>query len=382
MSDEAAEQSSDGQPSDGNADDGGLVALIPRLPKVLLHDHLDGGLRPATIVELAAAAGHELPTTDPDELGRWFVESARAGSLERYLETFAHTVAVLQTADNLRRVAHEAVLDLAADGVVYAELRYAPEQHVERGLSLQEVVDAVRAGLDEGVVAARESGHPIRVGAILCAMRHLDRWQEVAELAIANRDAGVVAFDLAGPEDGFPASRFPGVFDTLRAAHFPCTLHAGEAAGLDSVAGAIAEGALRLGHGVRVADDVTADELGDRLGTLAHWVRDRRLALEMCPSSNLDTRAVSSIAEHPATRLRNLGFAVTVNTDNRLQSGTSMTRELTLLVEQAGWTLADLEDVAVTAAAHAFVHLDERAALIDTVIRPAYAAARGGRHRA
>lgn len=369
-------------PEPAAEDEAPVAALIASLPKVLLHDHLDGGLRPATVVELAASIGHELPTTDPEELGRWFVEAASAGSLERYLETFAHTVAVLQTAPALQRVAREAVLDLAADGVVYAEIRFAPEQHLEQGLTLQEVVDAVRAGFDEGVAQAREQGRPIRVLAILCAMRHLDRWQEVAELAVANRDAGVVAFDLAGPEDGYLPSAHPEVFELLRNTHFPCTLHAGEAAGTGSIAAAVAQGALRLGHGVRLADDIGADELGDRLGELAHWVRDRRLALEVCPSSNVQTGGAPSIAEHPVTRLHRLGFAVTVNTDNRLQSGTSLGRELTLLVEQAGWTLHDLEDVAVTAAAHAFVHHDERAALIDTVIRPAYAAARGGRHRA
>ena len=377
-SDEGAAETGD----TGTDDAASLVALIPTLPKVLLHDHLDGGLRPATVVELAAEIGHELPSTDPDELGRWFVEAASAGSLERYLETFAHTVGVLQTAPALQRVAREAVLDLAADGVVYAEIRFAPEQHLEQGLTLQEVVDAVRAGFDEGAAQARADGRPIRVLAILCAMRHLDRWQDVAALAVANRDAGVVAFDLAGPEDGYLPSTRASVFEALRQAHFPCTVHAGEAAGTDSVADAVAQGALRLGHGVRLADDVSADELGDRLGLLAHWVRDRRIALEVCPSSNVQTGGAPSIAEHPVTRLHRLGFAVTVNTDNRLQSGTSLGRELTLLVEQAGWTLHDLEDVAVTAAAHAFVHDDERAALIDTVIRPAYAAARGGRHRA
>ncbi|CAM5790902.1 adenosine deaminase OS=Cellulomonas persica OX=76861 GN=add2 PE=3 SV=1 [Cellulomonas persica] len=382
-SDEGAAETGDAGTDDAGTDDAAsLVALIPTLPKVLLHDHLDGGLRPATVVELAAEIGHELPSTDPEELGQWFVEAASAGSLERYLETFAHTVGVLQTAPALQRVAREAVLDLAADGVVYAEIRFAPEQHLEQGLTLQEVVDAVRAGFDEGAAQARADGRPIRVLAILCAMRHLDRWQDVAALAVANRDAGVVAFDLAGPEDGYLPSTHASVFEALRQAHFPCTVHAGEAAGTDSVADAVAQGALRLGHGVRLADDVSADELGDRLGLLAHWVRDRRIALEVCPSSNVQTGGAPSIAEHPVTRLHRLGFAVTVNTDNRLQSGTSLGRELTLLVEQAGWTLHDLEDVAVTAAAHAFVHDDERAALIDTVIRPAYAAARGGRHRA
>ncbi len=380
----AGEQSAEAVQADDAVPDAvqALVALVPSLPKVLLHDHLDGGLRPATLVELAAQIDHALPATDPDELAAWFVDAASAGSLERYLETFAHTVAVLQTADALRRVAREAVLDLAADGVVYAELRYAPEQHVEGGLSLQEVVDAVGAGVDEGVTQAREAGTPVRVQLVLCAMRHLDRWAEVAELAVANRDAGVVGFDLAGPEDGYPASAHPEVFAMLRAAHFPFTLHAGEAAGVESVSDAVAAGALRLGHGVRLVDDVGSDDLGDRFGLVAHWVRDQRLALEVCPSSNVQTGAVPSVAEHPVTRLRRLGFAVTVNTDNRLQSGTTLGRELALLVEQAGWTLHDLEDVAVTAAAQAFLHHDERAALIDTVIRPAYAAARGGRHRA
>jgi len=348
--------------------------LVPGLPKVLLHDHLDGGLRPATIVELAAQIGHELPSTDPDELGRWFVESSSAGSLELYLETFAHTVAVMQSADALRRVAAEAAADLAADGVVYAEVRYAPEQHVRGGLALQEVVDAVQAGF------ADVEG--IWVGTILSAMRHLDRADEIAALALANRDAGVVGFDIAGPEAGFPPSRQADAFETLRRAHFPVTVHAGEAAGLDSIAGAVVVGACRLGHGVGLVEDTGTDELGDRLGLLAHWVRDRRIPLELCPSSNLQTGAAASIAAHPVTRLRELGFAVTVNTDNRLQSGTSLSRELTLLVQEAGWTLADLEDVTVTAAMHSFAHHDERTALVDTVIRPAYAAARGGRHRA
>ncbi|GEL95668.1 adenosine deaminase [Cellulomonas composti] len=378
---EPHEQASDEESDDRRADSA-LLTLLPGLPKVLLHDHLDGGLRPQTIVELAAQVGHELPTTDPDELGRWFVEAASAGSLERYLETFAHTVAVLQTADALRRVAREAALDLAADGVVYAEVRYAPEQHLAGGLTLDEVVEAVRAGLDEGAAQAHDDGRPIRVVALLCAMRQADHGAQIARLAVEHRDAGVVGFDLAGPEDGFPATAHAEAFEVLQDAHLPATVHAGEAAGPASIDDAVRAGALRLGHGARLADDIGTDEHGDRLGPLAHWVRDRRLALECCPSSNVQTGAAASIADHPVTRLKRLGFAVTVNTDNRLQSGTSLGRELALLVEHAHWSLADLEDVAVTAAQHAFVHHDERVALVDTVIRPAYAAARGGRHRA
>ncbi|QCB94323.1 adenosine deaminase [Cellulomonas shaoxiangyii] len=363
-----------------------LGAAVRALPKVLLHDHLDGGLRPATVVDLAAQTGHVLPTTDPEALGRWFVESAASGSLERYLETFAHTVGVLQTADALRRVAREAVLDLAADGVVHAEERYAPEQHQRGGLSLQEVVDAVRGGLDEGMAQARSAGDDIRVTQVLCAMRQGDRADEVAALALANRDAGVVAFDLAGPEEGFPPSRHASAFRTLRDASFPVTVHAGEAAGLASIGDAVHRaGALRLGHGVRIADDVHVGPGGEvRLGRLAHWVRDRRLALEVCPSSNVQTGAARSVAEHPVTMLLRLGFEVTVSTDNRLQSGTSPSRELELLVREAGWTHDDLVAVTVAAARHAFLQEDERRALVDRIVRPAVSpgTARPGRHRA
>ncbi|WP_315095121.1 adenosine deaminase [uncultured Cellulomonas sp.] len=360
-----------------------LVALIPGLPKVVLHDHLDGGLRPATLIELAAEIGYELPATDPEELGRWFVEAASSGTLERYLETFDHTVAVMQTEEGLRRVARESAIDLAADGVVYAEQRYAPEQHLSKGLSLQQVVDAVQAGFAEGIAEAASQGRSIRIGTLITAMRHADRGDEIAALALENRDNGVVGFDIAGAEAGFPPSRQADAFATLEDANFPATVHAGEAAGVESIAEAVhVAHACRIGHGVRIVEDITTDGLGDRLGELAHWVRDRRIPLELCPSSNVQTGAAESVATHPVTRLRELGFAVTVNTDNRLQSGTSMTRELTLLVQEAGWGLVDLRDVAVTAAAHAFLHHDERSALIDQVIRPAYVAARGGRHRA
>jgi len=377
---EAPQAEHDAQREAGTA---ALVALIPTLPKVVLHDHLDGGLRPATIVELAAEIGHELPTTDPDELGRWFVEAASSGTLVRYLETFDHTVAVMQTEEGLRRVARESVLDLAADGVVYAEQRYAPEQHLQRGLTLQQVVDAVQAGFAEGIAEAAAQGRSIRIGTLLTAMRHADRGEEIAALTIENRDEGVVGFDIAGAEDGFPPSRHEAAFRTLAAAQVPATVHAGEAAGLDSISEALhVAGACRLGHGVRIVDDITVDELGDKLGRVAHWVRDRRVPLELCPSSNVQTGAAASVAEHPVTRLKSLGFTVTVNTDNRLQSGTTLTRELTLLVEQAGWTLDDLQDVTVAAAANTFLHHDERTILIDTVIRPAFAAVRGSRHRA
>lgn len=363
-----------------------LDATLRALPKVLLHDHLDGGLRPATVVELAAQVGHDLPTTDPAALGRWFVDAAGSGSLPRYLETFEHTVAVLQTAEGLRRAAREAVLDLAADGVVHAEERYAPEQHLRAGLTLQQVVDAVHEGLREGEALALADGHEIRVVQVLSAMRQADRASDVAALALANRDRGVVGFDIAGPEAGFPPSRHAGAFRVVRDACFPATVHAGEDAGLDSVADALhVAGAVRLGHGVRLADDVhTAPDGTWRLGHLAHWVRDRRIPLEVCPSSNVQTGAADSVAGHPVTRLLRAGFEVTVNTDNRLQSGTSLSRELGLLVREAGWTLDDVVAVTLTAARHTFLHHDERATLVDRIVRPAAVpgAPRPGRHSA
>ena len=373
---ESPEGSREGPFADGRRRD--LLAAIPALPKVLLHDHLDGGLRPATVIDLAADLGHVLPTTDPDELGAWFRAAANSGSLERYLETFTHTAGVMQTAMGLRRVAREAVLDLAADGVVYAESRFAPELHTERGLSLEQVIDAVLEGFDEGMRAAAEAGRPIVVRALLAAMRQHDRALDVATLAVATRDRGVVGFDIAGPEVGFPADRHAKAFDVVRDAWLPATVHAGEADGLGSIAGALRVGACRLGHGMRIADDVD----GEHLGVLAHWVRDRHVALEVAPTSNVHTGGAPSVAEHPITRLLRLGFAVTVNTDNRLQSGTSMSAEFAALVEQAGWTLADLRQVTLTAAHHAFVHEDARTALIDEIITPGYARAGGGRHQA
>ncbi|HEY2165679.1 MAG TPA: adenosine deaminase [Jatrophihabitantaceae bacterium] len=347
-------------------------STIRRAPKVLLHDHLDGGLRPATIIELAEEIGYRaLPSTDPIELATWFREAADSGSLERYLETFGHTVAVMQSAAGLARVAREAVEDLAEDGVVYAEVRWAPEQHVGSGLSLEQVVDATLSGFADGVQVAAEKGQHIRVGAILTAMRHAARSLEIAELAVAYRDNGVVGFDIAGAEAGFPPTRHLDAFEYLRRENFHFTIHAGEAFGLPSIWEAIQWcGTDRLGHGVRIVDDITA---GGRLGRLAQYVRDKRIPLEMCPSSNVQTGAAPSIAEHPIGLLRRLQFRVTVNTDNRLMSGTSMTREMTLLCEAFGYGWADLQWFTINAMKSAFIPFDERLEIINNQIKPAYA---------
>jgi adenosine deaminase len=345
---------------------------IRRAPKVLLHDHLDGGLRPATIVELADEVGHGLPATDAGELGRWFTQAADSGSLERYLETFAHTVAVTQTATALHRVAAECALDLAEDGVVYAEARYAPEQHLEGGLTLPEVVEAVLAGFTAGAAEAAARGRPIRVGTLLTAMRHAARSMEIAELAVRYRDHGVVGFDIAGAEAGYPPTRHLDAFEYLQRENFHFTIHAGEAFGLPSIWQAIQWcGADRLGHGVRIVDDI--DAAAGRLGRLAAYVRDKRIPLELCPSSNIQTGAAPSIAQHPIGLLRDLRFRVTVNTDNRLMSGTGMTREMAVLVEAFGYGWPELQWFTVNAMKSAFIPFDERLVLINEVIKPAYA---------
>jgi len=345
---------------------------IRAAPKALLHDHLDGGLRPATIAEIAADIGHRLPRTDPGDLGEWFTTAADSGSLERYLETFDHTVAVMQRPEHLIRVAAECIEDLAADGVVYAEVRYAPEQHLTAGLTLEQVVDAIREGFEEGMSRAAGSGHPIVARQLLTAMRHQARSMEIAELAVAYRDAGVVGFDIAGAEAGYPPTRHLDAFEYLQRENAHFTIHAGEGFGLPSIWQAIQWcGADRLGHGVRIADDIATDADGaTRLGRLAAYVRDKRIPLEMCPSSNVQTGAAASIADHPLGLLTRLRFRVTVNTDNRLMSGTSMSREMHLLSEAFGYELADLRWFTVNAMKSAFIPFDERLALINDTIKP------------
>jgi adenosine deaminase len=278
----------------------------------------------------------------------------------------------MQSREGLLRTAEEYVLDLAADGVVYAEVRYAPELMLTGGLTLSEVVESVQEGLAAGMQKAAAAGTPVRVGTLLCGMRMFDRTREIAGLAVTYRDAGVVGFDIAGAEDGFPAADHLAAFEHLRGESVPFTIHAGEAHGLPSIHQALQLcGAQRIGHGVRLTEDI----VDGKLGRLAGWVRDRRIALEMCPTSNLQTGCATSIAEHPITALKDLGFRVTLNTDNRLVSGTTMTREMSLLVEQAGWTLDDLRTVTVNAVKSAFIPFDERKALIEDVVLPGYAAA-------
>ncbi|MFC4910606.1 adenosine deaminase [Actinomadura gamaensis] len=344
---------------------------IRRAPKVLLHDHLDGGVRPETIVDLAREGGYDdLPSTDAGTLGTWFAEASNSGSLERYLETFSHTVGVMQSAEALTRVAYECAEDLAEDGVVYAEVRYAPELHTRTGLSLEQVVEAVLDGFERG---GRD--HGIRVGTLVTAMRHQARSMEIAELAVRYRDAGVVGFDIAGAEAGYPPTRHLDAFEYLQRENAHFTIHAGEGFGLPSIWQAIQWcGADRLGHGVRIIDDIEVDgHRPPRLGRLAAYVRDKRIPLEMCPTSNIQTGAAKSIAEHPIGLLRELNFRVTVNTDNRLMSGTSVSEEFAKLADAFGYGWDDLQWFTVNAMKSAFIGFPERLELINGVIKPGFA---------
>lgn len=353
------------------------LASIRRAPKALLHDHLDGGLRPATVLELAEECGYDgLPASDAEALAHWFREAADSGSLVRYLETFDHTVAVMQTADGLRRVARECAEDLAADGVVYAEIRFAPEQHLERGLTLDEVVEHTLAGFRQGEHLAAEGGRPIVVRCLLTAMRHAARSREIAELAVRWRDRGVCGFDIAGAEAGYPPTRHLDAFEYLRANHAHFTIHAGEAFGLPSIHEALAFcGSDRLGHGVRITDDIDVPgSIQDaRLGVVANYVRDKRVPLELCPSSNVQTGAVPSLDKHPFDLLARLRFRVTVNTDNRLMSDTSMSLEMLKLVQTFGYGWSDLERFTINAMKSAFIPFPERLRIIDDIIKPGYA---------
>jgi adenosine deaminase len=346
------------------------IETIRRAPKVLLHDHLDGGLRPATVIDLARERGYTaLPTNEPDELARWFVRGADRKSLELYLRGFAHTVALMQDRDAIVRVARECAEDLAADGVVYAEVRHAPEQSIAGGMTLDEVVEATMDGFREG-----SEGRGITIRFIASAMRQAARSVEIAELVVRQRDNGVVGFDIAGPEAGFPPTRHLDAFQLIHQANSHITIHAGESFGLPSIWEALQWcGAERLGHGVRIVDDITVGDDGTaHLGRLASYVRDRRVPLEMCPTSNVHTGAAASIRDHPFDLLRRLRFRVTVNTDNRLMSGVSLSGEFATLSETFGFGLDEMEWLSLNAMKSSFLPFDQRLQLINTVIKPGY----------
>ena len=349
-----------------------MTEVIRRIPKVVLHDHLDGGLRPTTIIELVEAAGYDnLPTHNPDALKRWFFDAANAGSLPQYISTFEHTVGVMQTTAALGRVAREAVIDLAEDNVIYAELRFAPELHQRQGLHLQAIVDAVADGCRQGEKLAHQQGKEIHARLLLCAMRDGNRSEEIARLVVDNygTNSTVVGFDIAGPEAGYPPEIHAAAFSILRENSIPFTIHAGEADGVQSVKSAVSQGAKRLGHGVRIIEDVAND---GTLGAVARSVRNGRVVLECCPRSNVQTGAVAKLSEHPLLQLEKLGFSCTVNPDNRLVSGTSMSGEMGILVREFDYTLQQLRKLTVTAMQAAFIDEARKRDITERLIIPGY----------
>lgn len=338
---------------------------ITSLPKVSLHEHLDGCVRVETVIDLSQQLGLPLPADTVESLESWIAERADSKSLERYLEIFPLTTAVMQTEAGIHRVAREYVLDQAADGVIHAEVRWAPEKSTEQGLTMEAAIEAASAGIEDATRELAGDGIQIEVTQIVSAMRQEHRVDEVATLALRYRDSGVVAFDIAGPEAGFPPSLFSDTFDRLRREWMPVTIHAGEGDGLASIQSALQDGhALRLGHGVRIAEDLTADGDGWVLGRTAEWVRDRAVTLETSPTSNLHTGVFtawgSEMTDHPFARLYDLGFAVTVNCDNKLMSGTTLTRELAALQQAFGYGLADLERFQLNAASAVFASPETR----------------------
>jgi len=345
--------------------------VLQSLPKVLLHEHLDGVLRPQTIIELAKDSKYsELPNQDPQALGQWFHQGANQGSLAKYLEGFTHTIAVMQTADSLERVAYEQAEDLSKDGVVYFETRFAPIFHTRKGLTHQQVVSAVLKGLARG-----QKDFGVSSGLIICAMRNMNVSLEMAELAVDFRDRGVVAFDLAGEEGGYPPKKHVDAFHYIQRQNFNITIHAGEGFGKESIWQAIQYcGAHRIGHGTRLIDDIAvADGKAVKLGDLAQYVLDKRIPLEICLLSNVHTGATPSLAQHPFKLLYQEKFRVTLNTDNRLMSNTSMTREFEAAADTFGFTVDDFEKVTINAMKSAFLPYQQRIDFIYKVLKPGYA---------
>jgi adenosine deaminase len=349
-------------------------AVLKSLPKVLLHEHLDGVLRPKTVIELAKNVAYDqLPTEDPEELARWFHQGANQGSLPKYLEGFAHTIAVMQTEEALERVAYEQAEDLSRDGVVYFETRFAPLFHTRKGLTHQQVVAAVLKGLQRG-----RKGFGISSGLIICAMRNMDVSLEMAELAVDFRERGVVGFDLAGEEGGYPPKKHIDAFHYIQRQNFNITVHAGEGFGKESIWQAIQYcGAHRIGHGTRLVDDIAVtDGKVVKLGDLAQYVLDKRIPLEICLLSNVHVGAARSLPEHPFKLFYQEKFRVTLNTDNRLMSDTSMTKEFQAAQDTFGLTMDDFEKITINAMKSAFLRYDQRCDYIYSVIKPGYAKVR------
>lgn len=329
--------------------------LIRSLPKTELHCHLDGSLRPETIFELAAARGVELPAKDLAGLKRLLVLGGDTGSLVEYLKAFDITLAVMQDEDALERIAYELVEDHAAENVRYLEVRYSPILHTRRGMRLTGIVDAVLAGLARG-----EHDFGVKTGVIICGMRNVspDTSYKLAELAIAYKNKGVVAFDLAGAETDYPAKKHKEAFSLILRNNVNCTLHAGESYGPESIHQALHYcGAHRIGHGTRLKED----------GDLLNYVNDHRIPLEICLTSNIQTRAARSFEEHPLRFYYDYGLRCTINTDNRLMSDTTVTKELMRAHEHLGFSLDEIVDLVVFGFKSAFLPQRQKVKLLRKV---------------
>jgi adenosine deaminase len=347
--------------------------MIKRLPKVELHDHLDGGVRPKTIIELAGKYKVQLPETNAEKLAEWFHRGADRKNLGLYLEGFATVLSVMQTEEALERIAREILEDLAEDNVVYVEVRFAPVLHLQGGLNLEKVVQSVLRGLEQG---RDKTG--VQFGLILCAMRDQTVSLETAELAVAFRENGVVGFDLAGDEYGHPPKKHLDAFEFIRRMNFNITIHAGEAFGMESIWQAIQYcGAHRIGHATRLLEDMSIQGTRiEKMGSLAHFIRDKRIPMEMCLSSNIHTGAAESLDEHPFPIYYRNDFRVVLCTDNRLMSNTTLGKELTLAVNHYNLDLRDLEKITINAMKSAFVHYDERIRIIYDILKPGFARVR------
>lgn len=325
------------------------------LPKVLLHDHIDGGLRPQTIIELASQINLPLPSHAADTFQEMIYQACNQGSLEKYLKNFDYTIAVMQTENNLMRVARECVLDLAADGIQYAEVRGAPELFTKQGLSMRNVVEATLAGLRQGMQEAKNLGFSITTNLIICAMRQNNLSLEAAQLALEFREKGVVGFDIAGPEYGFPARNHLPAFELLQRKSFPFTIHAGESDSFASMLEAINLcGASRVGHGIRIMDEIDISQDQAVLSDASKAIRDQQIHLEMSPTSNLQTGNIKDYNSHPAGVLIELGFNVALNTDNRLMSATSLSREYKVMQDAHNWDLNQINIMNTNALRAAF----------------------------
>jgi adenosine deaminase len=350
-------------------------SMIRKIPKVELHDHLDGGLRPETIIELAAEYGKTLPAGTPEKLAEWFHRGSNRKNLALYLEGFSVTLSVMQRTEALERAAYEAILDCAADNVVYAEIRFAPNLHLKEGLNLESVVESVLQGLNRG---REETG--TQFGLILCAMRNQQVSLEIAELAVAFRTRGVVGFDLAGDENGHPPKKHLEAFNFIRNRNFNITIHAGEAFGMESIWQAIQVcGAHRIGHATHLIEDMVVHGTRiDQMGTLSNYVRNKRIPLEVCLSSNIQTGAADDFDSHPFNIYYRNHFRVTLSSDNRLMSNTSLSKEMSLAVKHFNLELRDLEKLTINGMKSAFIPYEERIEIIFDIIKPGFEAIKLG----